>query len=338
MTNKITAGLIASEGAIQNELIQLLLSHPLVHLKIIASKTLKKQKLCNVQGRFRGQSDLVYENINVNKIGKACQVVFVCLPDLESLSLIKDLRNMGVHVINLSNDFRFADSKIFETQIGKHSQKLLAKKEAVYGLCEIDKHDIKKSCLVNLPSSFATSFLLALSPLVQNQMIVTSHIICDSKTAGHELSSGFDQMNQNAFAFGLQGHPARFEMQERLARLAFGDDVKIAFTPHILPLERGTLSTIYVKPMRKWKEAQILSVLKRFYKSSPFVQILEPHESPKIHDVIGTNHCHISAHYDEQSEHLVLISALDSLMKGSAGQAIQCMNLMMGWDEFTGLV
>lgn len=338
MTHKITAGLITTPGAIQSELIQLLLNHQYVQLKVIACKELKKQKLSDVQGRFRGQSDLVYENINVNKIGKACQVVFVCLPDLESINLTKDLRSQGVQVINLSNDFRFSNLKTFETHFGKHTQKTLAKKEAVYGLCEIDKHDIKKSNLINVPSSFATSFLLPLSPLVQNQMIVTSHIICDSKTACHELQSEFDQMNQNALAFGLQGHPARFEMEEKLTRLSLGDEVKTAFTPHALPIERGTLTTLYVKPMRKWKEAQILNVLKRFYKSSPFVQILEPDQSPAIHDVIGTNHCHISAHYDAHSEYLILISALDSLMKGSAGQAIQCLNLMMDWDETLGLV
>lgn len=338
---KIQAAVIGANGYTGVELIRLLLAHPHVELTAITSRSHAGKKLASVFPSFRGKTAIKFSPPNVRNIGTMSQVVFLCLPHRESMDMAKKFRELGCKVIDLSADFRFKSLKTYEKTYGEHSQKGLAK-QSVYGLCEIFGEDIKSADLVGVPGCYVTSVILALAPLLQNQMIVTNNIICDCKsgTSGAGRSAKVEQLFAEVFdnfkAYGIADHRHRPEIEEKLSMLA-GKDVTITFTPHLLPLSRGILSTIYVKPIRKLKNGRVLQLYHKFYKRSPFVSILPDGESPQVKAVIGTNQCHISAHYDAHSEQLIIISALDNLLKGASGQAVQCLNLMSGFEETAGL-
>jgi len=338
---KIPVAIVGATGYTGIELIRLLLGHPLVELTAITSRKHANKKLSTIFPSFIGKTDLVFESLNVNKQGKRNNVIFLCLPHHESMNTAQKFRKMGVKVIDLSADFRFHSAKAYEKIYGKHTQKGLLK-NASYGLPEIFGHDVKSSCLVGVPGCYVTSVILALAPLLQNQMIIPTNIICDSKsgTSGAGRSATIDkilaEVHGDFKAYGLTGHRHRPEMEEKLSMLSH-KKVKITFTPHLLPISRGLLSTIYVQPLRKWKNERVTKVFKKFYKKSPFVHIMDHGKSPQIKNVVGTNNCQISVHYDDHSEKLIIISALDNLIKGASGQAVQCFNLMCGFAEDTGL-
>lgn len=338
---KISVAVIGASGYTGIELVRLLLEHPHIELEVITSRQFAGKSLKQVFPSFTGHSGLKFESLSVVQIAKVAQAVFLCLPHHESMDTARKFRDYGVKVIDLSADFRFSDVKNYEAAYGPHAQRKLLK-EASYGLCELFAHDIQKSFLVGVPGCYVTSILLALAPLMQNQMIVHSHIICDSKsgTSGAGRSANTDQLfaeiDENFYAYAMEGHRHRPEIEEKLSQLA-GKTVKIRFTPHLLPIRRGILSTIYVTPIRRLKNEKIIETYKQFYRKSPFVKILPSGESPRIKSVVGTNDCHLSIHYDDHAEVLVIVSAIDNLIKGASGQALQCFNLMFGFPEETGL-
>lgn len=341
-TKKISTAVIGANGYTGIELVRLLLQHPQAHLTSITSRQYDGEPLSRIFPAFAGLSDLKFEPANLNRIGKACQVVFLCLPHHESMEAAAHLRKMGVKVIDLSADFRFDSIKTYEKFYGPHSQKQL-NKQSVYGLCEIFAEDIKRTQLVAVPGCYVTSILLALAPLLQNQMILPKHIICDSKSGtsgagrGAKVEQLFAEVHDNFYAYGLTNHRHRPEIEEKLTLLA-GKPVNITFTPHLLPIARGILSTIYCKPIRKWNNNNLYKTMTRFYKRSPFIHILPPGQAPQIKSVVGTNRVQISAHYDDHSEQIIIVSVLDNLLKGASGQAVQCFNLMHDFEETTGLL
>lgn len=337
----VPVAVVGASGYTGIELVRLLLEHSHVHLEAITSRQFSGKSLSQVFPSFTGHSRLKFETLAVAKIAKAVQAVFLCLPHHESMDTARKFREYGVKVIDLSADFRFSDVKNYEATYGPHTQRKLLK-EASYGLCELFAHDIQKSFLVGVPGCYVTSILLALAPLMQNQMIVHSHIICDSKsgTSGAGRSAHADQLfaeiDGNFYAYALASHRHGPEIEEKLSQLA-GKTVKVRFTPHLLPVRRGILSTIYVTPIRRLKNEKIIETYKQFYRKSPFVKILQSGESPRLKSVVGTNDCHISVHYDDHAEVLVIVSVLDNLIKGASGQALQCFNLMFNFPEDAGL-
>lgn len=337
----LSVAIVGASGYTGVELIKILLNHPYADLTTITSRTYHKKKLADVFPVFAGRSELVFENLNFKKIAIHNKVVFLCLPHHESMEVASRFRSYGTKIIDLSADFRFSSVKTYEKTYGPHSQKKILK-TAVYGLCEIFGEDIKKSFLIGVPGCYVTSILLALAPMLQNQMISLNHIICDSKsgTSGAGRTAKVDQLlaevHGNFKAYGIAQHRHRPEIEEKLSMLA-GKPVHVTFTPHLLPISRGILSTIYAQPLRKWKDEKIIKTYKNFYKKSSFIQILENGHSPEIKSVTGTNNCQISVHYDNHSETLIIVSALDNLIKGASGQAVQCFNLMHGFDETEGL-
>jgi len=339
--DKIPVAIIGASGYTGVELVRLLLQHPHVELTAVTSRKYARKKLSDIYPSFVGQTDLVFENLNIHKLGKKNKVVFLCLPHHESMETAQKFRKMGVKVIDLSADFRFTSAKAYEKTYGRHTQKALLKKSS-YGLPEIYGENIKNSFLVGVPGCYVTSIVLGLAPLLQQQLIIPKHIVCDSKsgTSGAGRSADIDkiqaEIHGNFKAYSIAGHRHRPEMEEKLSQLS-GKKIKLSFTPHLLPISRGILSTIYVQPIRKWKDDRLAKVFKKFYKRSPFVQILNQGKSPQIKNVVGTNSCQISVHYDDHSEKLIIISVLDNLIKGASGQAVQCFNLMCGFDETTGL-
>jgi N-acetyl-gamma-glutamyl-phosphate reductase len=338
---KISIAIIGASGYTGTELLRLTLRHPNIHIDTVTSRQYAGKALSEIYPAFLGKTDLKFSKPNYVQIAKRVQAVFLCLPHHEAMDAGKTFRDHGVKVIDLSADFRFSSVKTYEKTYGEHSQKALLK-TATYGLCEIFAEDIKRANLVGAPGCYVTSILLALAPLIQNQIITLDSIICDSKSgvSGAGRKEAVDllasEVNQNFKAYGIANHRHRPEIEEKLSQLA-GKDVTIVFTPHLLPITRGILSTIYAKPVRKWKNENLTTIFEKFYKKNTFIKILPDGQSPQIKSVVGTNDCHISAHYDDHSERIIVISALDNLVKGASGQALQCFNLMYGLAEDTGL-
>jgi N-acetyl-gamma-glutamyl-phosphate reductase len=341
MTQKIPVAIIGANGYTGIELVRLCLRHPNIKLTAITSRQYAGQALGDVFPHFAGLSNLVFENASVPAIAKRVKCVFLCLPHHESMESAAKFRKLGLKVIDLSADFRFQSVGTYESTYGPHSQKKLLK-EAQYGLCEIYSEAIKKSSLIGVPGCYVTSVLLALAPLLQYQMIMPTGIICDSKsgTSGAGRSAKTEQLfaevNDNFFAYGLSGHRHRPEIEEKLSELA-GQDIRITFTPHMLPTTRGILSTIYALPYQKLSSDKLTGVYKKFYGNDPFIKILPSGQSPQIKNVAGTNLCQISAIYDDHCERIIITSALDNLLKGASGQAVQCFNLMYRLEEDAGL-
>lgn len=337
----IPVSVIGANGYTGIELVRLLLEHPEINLRYITSRQYSDEPIGQVFPSFAGATTLKFSPANLNRIGRESKAVFLCLPHHESMETAAQLRNMGVRVIDLSADFRFRETKTYEKFYGPHSEKKL-NTQAAYGLCEIFSEDIRKANLVAVPGCFVTSILLALAPLLQNQMILPQHIICDSKSgtsgAGRtpKTEQLFAEVHDNFYAYGITKHRHRPEIEEKLSMFA-GRKVTITFTPHLLPISRGILSTIYCKPVRKWKSSSVLRTMSKFYARSPFITILQNGQSPQIKSVVGTNNVHIAAFFDDHSEQIILVSALDNLIKGASGQALQCLNLMYGFDQCTGL-
>ncbi len=341
MTQKIPVAIIGANGYTGIELVRLCLRHPNIKLAAITSRQYKGQALADVFPHFSGLSKLVFEDASVAAIAKRVKCVFLCLPHHESMETAAQFRKIGIKVIDLSADFRFNSAATYEATYGPHTQKKYLK-DAQYGLCEIFSESIKKATLVGVPGCYVTSILLALAPLLQYQMIKPTGIICDSKSgtsgAGRSAKTEqlFAEMNDNFYAYGLSGHRHRPEIEEKLSELA-GQDIRIAFTPHLLPTTRGILSTIYALPFQKLKSEKITDVYRKFYGNDPFIKILPAGQSPQIKNVAGTNLCQISAVYDDHSERIIITSALDNLLKGASGQAVQCFNLMYNLDEVAGI-
>lgn len=338
---KIPVAIIGANGFTGIELTRLILEHPHAELISCTSRKHAEKKVSEVYPSFTHYKKLKFDRLSIPSLAKKIKAAFLCLPHHESMEIAAKLRKKGIRVIDLSADFRLNNLKVYEKFYGKHTQAKLAK-TAIYGLCEIYKESIKSANLIAAPGCYVTSILLALAPFIQNQMIKTEDIICDSKSgtsgAGRKASESlnFSLVNENFSAYGIASHRHRPEIEEKLSQLS-KDKVKITFTPHLLPITRGILSTIYVKPHRKFSSSKFIQTMQNFYKSSPFVEILPAGCLPQIKNVVGTNRCQISATYDPHSELLILVSVIDNLLKGASGQAIQCFNLMFGFEETSGL-
>jgi N-acetyl-gamma-glutamyl-phosphate reductase len=338
---KISCAVIGASGYTGVELVRLLLRHPNVELAATTSRQYAGKSLADIYPAFAGKTALKFSLPNVTKFAKHLQAAFLCLPHHDAMGTARRLRDHGVKVIDLSADFRFSSVKTYEKTYGPHSQKGLLK-TAVYGLPEIFGEDVRKANLVGAPGCYVTSALLALAPLVQNQLVTLDGIVCDSKSgvsgAGRKESLELmaAELHGNFKAYGIGSHRHRPEIEEKLSQLA-GRSARIVFTPHLLPVSRGILSTVYAQPVRKWQDEALARVYEKFYRRSPFVKILKGGKSPQIKSVVGTNDCHISAHYDAHAEKIIVISALDNLLKGASGQAVQCFNLMYGFPEDAGL-
>lgn len=337
----IDVGVIGATGYTGVDLVRLLLGHPQVNLKVLTSEKSAGQKFSEAFPAFQGLCDLNLEPFYPKEVAKKIQVAFLCLPHKASQEAVSQLREFGVKVIDLSADFRLKSAKEYEQWYETHQYPNLLK-DAVYGLPELFRDKIKNAKLIANPGCYPTSAALALAPLIKEKMIALDSIIIDSKSgasgAGRSANVEllFSEVNEGFKAYKVGVHRHTPEIEQTLSDLA-GEKVYVSFTAHLVPMDRGILTTAYAKPFRKVKTVDLLKLFKNFYKNEKFVRIKSEGSFPNTKDVRTTNFCDIGVFYDERVDRIVIVSVIDNLTKGAAGQALQNFNLISGLDESLGL-
>lgn len=340
----VKVGIAGATGYAGIELIRILLGHPEIKItKLAAKMDGKPQKISHIFPSLKGRIDLVCADLDVSDMAKESDLIFLALPHKVSLKFVPQFIKLGKKVIDLSADFRFDDLKVYEEWYAPHTEE--SKKlnsQAVYGLPELYREKIKKANLIANPGCYPTSIILAVAPPLENKVVSTENIIANSLSgasgAGRAPSmvAHYPECNENVKAYSIATHRHTPEIEQELSKLA-KKEIKISFTPHLLPMNRGILSTIYLNLIRKIKEEEILKIYKEFYKNEPFVRVLEKGSFPETRNVYGSNYCDIGIKVDERTNRVIVISAIDNLVKGASGQAVQNMNLMYGFKETLGL-
>lgn len=331
----IKAGIIGGSGYTGEILAGLLLRHPEVELTWVTSGSHKGESLSDVYPHLTGISKLVYQAPDFERIAKV-DIAFIALPNGMAMNIAPQMLKRGAKVIDLSADYRFKDASIFKEwyKIDHSSKDLLAK--AVYGLPEIE--NVKGASLVANPGCYATASILGLFPLVKEGVIEMDSIVIDAKSgisgAGKSLTDDthFPNCNNGISAYKVASHRHTPEIEQ-----AAGGQAKITFTPHLIPMTRGILSVIYAKAKKNAiDEKKLAGIYQDIYKGRKFIRVLED-KLPSTKYVYGSNYCDIAAKYDKRANNIIILSAMDNLMKGASGQAVQNMNIMFGLQETAGL-
>ncbi len=328
----IKTGIMGGSGYTGTILVGLLTRHPEAELAFVTSETHKGKKISDVYPHLEGVLDLSYKAPEVDKLSGA-DVVFLALPNGMAMNIAPKLLKSGAKVIDLSADYRFKDAAVFKEwyKMDHASKDLLAK--AVYGLPEIE--NVKGADLVANPGCYATASILGLYPLVKEGLIDLNSIVVDAKSgisgAGKALTdeTHFPNCNEGVSAYKVAAHRHIPEIEQELG-------AKITFTPHLIPMTRGILSTIYAKAGKAIDEAKLTRIYKDFYKGKPFIRVLDQ-KLPSTKNVYGANYCDIAVKYDKRTNTVIVLSAIDNLIKGASGQALQNMNIMFGLQETAGL-
>ncbi len=338
----IKVSVLGATGYAGIELVRLLAGHPEVQLTHLISHSFVGQSISDVYPNFKGILNKPCEELNIDAVAADSDIVFTSLPHGTSKEVIPALYATGVKVIDLSGDFRYRDVSVYEKWYGtSHAHPhLLA--ESVYGLPELHREQIRASRLIGNPGCYTTCSILGIAPLVAHGIIDMDSIIIDAKSgatgAGRGLSLGthFCEVHENIKAYQVAKHRHTSEMEQELGLLA-GREVQLSFTPHLLPIKRGILSTIYANLKGLFCHQNIYDLYREFYQNEPFVVLHQEGSLPEVKMVNGSNTCHIGFVVDQRLNRIVVVSAIDNLIKGAGGQAMQNMNILFRLDETTGL-
>jgi N-acetyl-gamma-glutamyl-phosphate reductase len=333
--------IIGASGYTGAELTRILCNHEKVQISAVTSRQHAGQNLADVFPHLRDKISIICEEPDIDKICKQADLFFTAVPHKTAMEIVPAILSAGKKVIDLSADFRIKDVGTYEQWYQKHTSAGYLK-EAVYGLPELYREDIKKTSLTANPGCYPTSVLLALAPLLENHAIDPSSIIIDSKSgtsgAGRGATVGtlFCEVTDGFRAYKVGDHRHTPEIEQEISLLA-GKQTKVSFTPHLLPISRGILSTIYAGFNGNLTQDNVEGMYQKKYGDEPFVRILSHNALPATQYVRGSNYCDISFRIDPRTNRLILISAIDNIVKGAAGQAVQNMNLMCGFPEQEGL-
>ncbi|MBI4971546.1 MAG: N-acetyl-gamma-glutamyl-phosphate reductase [Candidatus Omnitrophica bacterium] len=339
----IKASVVGATGYTGLELIKILTRHPRVKISSLTTRSEEPVSLDKLIPSLPKNHGLKLETFSLVKVASNSDVIFLALPHTQAMDVAYDCYKAGKIVIDLSADFRIKEAKLYEVWYGhKHSKKELLG-DAVYGLPEAYRGQIKKSQLIANPGCYATSILLGLKPALESRLVDTDSIVVDSKSgvsgAGKKLSetTAFCNVDENFSAYKVNQHQHTPEVEASLAKFA-GKKVSFTFVPHLLPIDRGILSTIYLKKKKGISAKKIRQAFTQAYESEPFVRVRPEGTFPSVKDVAHTNFCDIGIWAHERSDRVIVISAIDNLLKGASGQAVQNMNIRCGFPEAMGLV
>ncbi len=337
----IRAAVVGATGYAGAELVRLLAGHPNVSLDLLTSRQFAGHTFSTIYPALAGRVDQVCQALDVDRLAASADVVFLALPHKVPMQIVPQLVEARVKVIDLSADFRFQDQATYEAHYQPHSAGHLLS-QAVYGLSELNAEAIADTVLVGNPGCYPTSALLPLAPLLKSGLVEDDAIIIDAKSgvsgAGRGLSATvhFCHVHESFKAYKVAAHRHTPEIEAGLAAHA-GRQVQVTFTPHLVPMTRGMLTTTYAGIAVGASEEQLRRCLGDNYREKPFVRICGPQRMPDTLFVKGTNYCDIGLKVDARTGRVIIISAIDNLVKGAAGQAVQNMNLMFGCAEIAGL-
>ncbi len=336
----IKAGIVGISGYSGCTALELLLNHPDVRVTYVSADT-TTGPVGEIWPHLAGQTTLVCEKFNVGKAVSQADLFFLTVPHTTAMKIVPKLLNAGKKVIDISADYRLAKVSDYKKWYDVEHSDTANLKKAVYGLPELYREKIKKAQLIANPGCYPTAAILGLAPLVSSQTKNIQSIIIDAKSgvtgAGRKVHLGcmFSEINENFKAYKVFKHQHSPEINQYLSQLA-GTSIEATFTAHLLPINRGILETIYVQLNEALSASTIHGIYKKFYKTEPCVRILELGQQPEIKHVAKTNFCDIGIAADKKI--VVITSAIDNLVKGAAGQAVQNMNIMYNFKETQGLL
>lgn len=335
----IKVGIVGGTGYTGVELLRLLAKHPDVELRVITSRSEAGKPVAELFPNLRGHVGIEFSEPETGQL-KNCDVVFSATPNGVAMTMARELVDAGVRIIDLAADFRLRDSAVWEKWYGMpHAcEDLLA--EAVYGLPEVNREAIRGARVLANPGCYPTAVQLGFLPLVERGLVELDGLIADCKSgvsgAGRGANVGTLQAEstESFKAYAVPGHRHWPEIHQGVGRMANQGEIGLTFVPHLVPMIRGIHATLY---MRLSESADLQSIYEEKYRDEPFVDVLPAGSHPETRTVRGSNICRIAIHKPEDSDHVVVLSVIDNLVKGASGQAVQNMNIMFGLDETTGL-
>jgi N-acetyl-gamma-glutamyl-phosphate/LysW-gamma-L-alpha-aminoadipyl-6-phosphate reductase len=339
-------GIVGGTGYVGSELLRLLLLHPEAEVTTVTSRQSAGEYVFNVHPNLRGLTQLNFVPLDIAELQKNCDLVFTATPHGGSVNLVPKLLEAGLKVIDMSADFRLKNAADYDKWYGwKHTNPQLLK-EAVYGLPEFHREEIKNARLVACPGCMATATILALAPFVKADLIEKNRVVVDVKIGSSGGGSKPTIASHHPERFGgvrpykVAGHRHIAEIEQELNNLS-DEPVTVAFTPHAVNMVRGILATIHVFPKNPLATKDVWKTLRSTYEGEPFIRFVKylkgAYQLPDPKVTLGTNFCDIGFELDPHANRLLLFSALDNMVKGASGQGVQCLNIMLGIDETTGV-
>jgi N-acetyl-gamma-glutamyl-phosphate reductase len=339
---KLRVSIVGANGYTGGEMVRLLALHPEVEISVLTSRQFAGSNIADVFPSLRGLLDMELVELDVKEVAGKSDAVFLAIPHTQAMPIAAALVREGARVVDYSADFRLKDPQVYEEWYqAAHSERDLLQ-TSVYGLPELHGAQARDARLIALPGCYPTGALLALAPAITHRLIALDSIVINSLSgvsgAGQKptLQTHFPEIADNLRAYGVTSHRHTPEIEQELSLLA-GRSIKVQFTPHLVPANRGILTTITANAASEGSTADVVRIYEDFYKDAPFVRVCGPGSYPEIRFVRGSNYCDIGLAHDQRTGKLLMISAIDNLCKGAAGQAVQCMNLMFGLPEQTGL-
>lgn len=338
----IKAGIIGATGYAGSELVRILLGHKEVEIKWYGSRSYVDQKYASVYQNYFELVDQKCMEDDMEALADQVDVIFTATPQGLCASLINENILSKVKIIDLSADFRLKDVKIYEEWYKIEHKAPQYIEEAVYGLCEINREDVKKARLVANPGCYTTCSILTCYPLVKEGLIDPNTLIIDAKSGtsgagrGAKVDNLFCEVNENMKAYGVATHRHTPEIEEQLG-YACGQEICLNFTPHLVPMNRGILATAYASLKKEVTYEEVKAVYDKYYQKEKFVRVLEKDVYPQTKWVEGSNYVDVNFKIDPRTHRIIMMGAIDNLVKGAAGQAVQNMNLLFGLKESEGL-
>ena len=338
----IKVGIIGSTGYAGSELVRILLAHKEAEIVWYGSRSYIDQKYASIYQNFFQLVDAKCLDDNMEELAKKVDVIFTATPQGLCASLINEDILSKTKVIDLSADFRIKDVKVYEEWYKIQHKSPQYIDEAVYGLCEINREDVKGARLVANPGCYTTCSILTCYPLVKEGLIDPNTIIIDAKSGtsgagrGAKVDNLFCEVNENMKAYGVATHRHTPEIEEQLG-YACGKQIRLNFTPHLVPMNRGILATAYATLTKEVTYEEVKAVYDKYYEKEKFVRVLEKDVCPQTKWVEGSNYVDVNFKIDPRTGRIIMMGAIDNLVKGAAGQAVQNMNLMFGLKESEGL-
>jgi N-acetyl-gamma-glutamyl-phosphate reductase len=341
--DRVRVAVLGASGYSGIEAVRILAGHPFVELAVLTSEHYAGREVAEVYRHMAGIDLPPFEELRADLIRGRAEIVISCLPERVGAPILADLVQAGIKAIDVSADFRLKDPAAYRQTYGADHPAPAMLKEAVYGLSEFHRRELREARIVANPGCYPTGALLGLLPLIKRDLIDPASIVIDAKsgTTGARRQAAIEQLfaevNENFRAYKIGNHRHTPEMEQEIGA-TLGREVAVMFVPHLLPVTRGILSSIFMRPRSGTTEQDVRDAFEASFAKSRFIRLLKPGELPELKNVRATNFCEIAFVLERRSQTLCVITAIDNLGKGAAGQAVQNLNLMLGYDEAAGLL